>query len=101
MMNKLASAALLTGLLVTAASAATTSVTLHVAGMTCAICPITVRKALSRLSGVTQVTVHYAQKDVVVTYDDAKTSPRALAKATADAGYPATIAARSDKGGSK
>ena len=34
-------------------------VVLDVENMTCAVCPITVKKALSRVPGVSQVTVDY------------------------------------------
>jgi len=69
--------------------AATRTVTLDVPGMTCPVCPITVRKALRAVPGVTSVRVTHAKKEAIVTYDDAKTKVSALTKATADAGYPA------------
>ena len=68
--------------------AATRTVTLDVPGMTCPVCPITVRKALRAVPGVTSVRVTYAKKEAIVTYDDVKTKVSALTKATADAGYP-------------
>ena|SRR5882762_2205955 len=68
--------------------AATRTVTLDVPGMTCATCPITVKKALNKVSGVSKIDVSYEQKTAVVTYDDAKTNVLALMKATTDAGYP-------------
>ncbi len=68
--------------------AATHTVTLDVPGMTCPVCPITVRKALRAVPGVTHVDVQYAKKEAIVTYDDTKTSISALTKAAADAGYP-------------
>lgn len=70
------------------ALAASRTVTLDVPGMTCPVCPITVRKALRTVRGVTHVDVRYAKKEAIVTYDDTKTSISALTKATADAGYP-------------
>ena len=89
MKTLLAVAAALT-LLTTAAQAELKTVTLAVSGMTCATCPITVKKALTKVDGVTKVDVDYDKRQVVVTYDDAKTSIEALTKATADAGYPST-----------
>lgn len=71
--------------------AADKTVTLSVSGMTCAACPITVKKALSKVDGVEKTEVSYENKEAVVTYDDAKTSVEALAKATADAGYPSDV----------
>jgi len=63
-------------------------VTLNVSGMTCPACPITVKKALEKVSGVSKVEVRYEKKQVLVTFDDAKTNTDALMKATTNAGYP-------------
>ena len=49
---------------------------------------ITVKKALQRVEGVSNISVDLARKEVVVTFDDAKTNDSALVKATTDAGYP-------------
>lgn len=71
--------------------AATQTVTLAVPGMTCAACPITVKKALSKVEGVSQVNVTFEKREAVVTFDDAKTSVQKLTKATEDAGYPSSV----------
>ena len=71
--------------------AAIKTVTLSVPGMTCAACPITVKKALTRVAGVEKVQVTFEKKQAVVTYDDAKTNVQALTKATENAGYPSTV----------
>ena len=68
--------------------AGTRTVTLKVPGMTCPACPITVKKALTKVEGVSQVDVNYEKKQAVVTFDDAKTDTKALVKATTEAGYP-------------
>ncbi len=68
--------------------AATKTVTLDVPGMTCPACPITIKKALNKVQGVSKVDVNYEKKQAVVTFDDAKTETKALVKATTDAGYP-------------
>lgn len=68
--------------------AASRSATLEVPGMTCAACPVTVKKALSRVDGVSDVQVSFERKQAVVTFDDAKTSVGALTQATTNAGYP-------------
>lgn len=68
--------------------AATRTVTLAVPGMTCAACPITVKKSLLKVEGVSKVDVGFEKREAVVTYDDAKTSVQKLTKATEDAGYP-------------
>ena len=59
-------------------------------GMTCAACPITVKAALNKVDGVSQVDVSYADLEAVVTFDDARTSVEALTEATTNAGYPST-----------
>ncbi|MFC5607609.1 mercury resistance system periplasmic binding protein MerP [Variovorax soli] len=66
------------------------TVTLSVPGMTCAACPITVKQALSKVTGVNKADVSFEKKQAVVSFDDAKTNIQALTKATADAGYPST-----------
>jgi periplasmic mercuric ion binding protein len=75
-------------LLVTSALASPKTVTLNVSGMTCAACPITVKKALEKVPGVSSVDVQFEKKQVLVTFDDAKTTTDALVKATTNAGYP-------------
>lgn len=71
--------------------AATQTVTLTVPGMTCAACPITVKKSLSRVDGVEDIKVSLAQRAAVVTFDDSKTSAQALTRATENAGYPSEV----------
>ncbi len=73
------------------ALAATKTVTLAIPSMTCPVCPITVKKALKAVPGVSQVDVNFDKKDAVVSFDDSKTSVAALTKATADAGYPSRL----------
>jgi mercuric ion binding protein len=71
--------------------AATQTVTLAVPGMTCATCPITIKKALSKVEGVSKTDVSFDKREAVVTFDDAKTSMQKLTKATEDAGYPSSV----------
>ena len=85
----LATLAVLT--VVVPAWAAPQTVTLSVPGMTCAACPITVRQALSKVSGVDKIDVSLEKKEVVVSFDDTMTSLAALTKATENAGYPSTV----------
>ncbi len=80
----------LLALLSTPALAARQTVTLSVPGMTCAACPFTVKAALNKVDGVTQVDVSYSEREAVVTFDDTQTSVEALTQATANAGYPST-----------
>jgi len=70
--------------------AAPETVTLAVSKMTCAACPITVKKALSRVPGVTEVSVSYEKKQAIVVFDDTQTNVAALTRATADVGFPST-----------
>jgi mercuric ion binding protein len=63
-------------------------VTLNVPGMTCPVCPITVKKALEKVQGVSKVEVRFEKKQVLVTFDDAKTNTDSLVKATTNAGFP-------------
>jgi periplasmic mercuric ion binding protein len=74
--------------LVAPAWASPQTVTLNVSGMTCPACPITVKKALEKVPGVSKVDVRFEKKQVLVTFDDAKTNTDALVKATTSAGYP-------------
>lgn len=82
-------AGVVTALVLTApAWASPQTVTLNVAGMTCPVCPITVKKALEKVEGVSKVDVRFEKKQVLVTFDDAKTNTDALVKATTNAGFP-------------
>jgi len=73
------------------ALAGTETVTLSVPGMTCAACPITVKKALMKVDGVTGVDVNYEPREAVVAFDDTRTSVEEITKATADVGYPSSV----------
>ncbi len=91
-MKKLISiAAFFATLAVVPAWAAIQTVTLSVPGMTCAACPITVKKALSKVDGMQEINVSYKKLEAVVSFDDAKTTVDALTKATENAGYPASV----------
>lgn len=63
---------------------------LDVQNMTCALCPVTVKKSLQDVPGVTQAKIDFDKKTATVTFDADKTSAAALVKATTDAGYPST-----------
>lgn len=73
------------------ALAAPQTVALSVAGMTCAACPITVKKALTKVDGVTQVKVSYEKREAIVTFDDSKADAQKLIEAATNAGYPASL----------
>lgn len=70
--------------------AAPQSVTLSVPGMNCASCPITVKKALTKVAGVEKVEINLGKREARVSFDDVKTTTLALTQATKDAGYPST-----------
>lgn len=70
------------------------TVVLDVSGMTCPVCPITVKKALEHVNGVTQAQVKLETHQAMVRYDDKKTNENALLDATFEAGYPAKIIRR-------
>ncbi|GLZ89352.1 mercury ion transport protein periplasmic component MerP [Metapseudomonas resinovorans] len=90
-MKKLLVSIALATLVATPVWAAMQTVTLAVPGMTCAACPITVKKALIKVEGVTKAEVSYENREAIVTFDDAKTNVQALTKATEDAGYPSSV----------
>lgn len=71
--------------------AATQTVTLSVPGMNCATCPITVKKALTKLGGVVDVKSNLGKRRTSVVYDDTQVSLDALTRATKDAGFPSTV----------
>ena len=90
-MKKLIALVALASALITPTWAATQTVTLSVPGMTCAACPFTVKKALTKVDGVQKVEVSYERLVAVVTFDDTRTSVEALTKATENAGYPSAV----------
>jgi mercuric ion binding protein len=67
------------------------TVTLSLPTMDCAVCPITVKKALGKVEGVSRVEVDFAKRQAIVSFDNARTSAEALTRATTDAGYPSTV----------
>ena len=67
------------------------TVTLDVTKMDCAVCPITVRKALEEVPGVETARVDLKTKRAVVAFDPARTSPEVLSRATAAAGFPSSV----------
>jgi len=86
--NKMLATLALMAILSAPVWAATKTVTLDVPGMTCPTCPITIKKALNKVQGVSKVDVSYEKKQAVVTFDDTKTDTKALVQATTNAGYP-------------
>lgn len=63
---------------------------LDVKNLTCNLCPVTVKKSLEHVSGVSQARIDFEKKTATVTFDADKTTVAALVKATTDAGFPST-----------
>lgn len=84
--------ALLAALLPLSALAATPqSAVLDVQNMTCGLCPVTVKKSLEKVSGVSQVQINLKATTAQVTFDADKTTVAALVRATTEAGFPSTV----------
>ena len=64
---------------------------LDINGMDCASCPLTVKVALKKVSGVAEVQVDYKSRSAIVHFDPAKTQADVLAKTVTDIGYPTTV----------
>jgi len=67
------------------------TVTLSIPTMTCPVCPITVKKSLEKVSGVSKVKVDFETKTAIVTFNSQKVEIKALTKATMDAGFPSQV----------
>lgn len=63
-----------------------------VENMTCALCPVTVKRAIEGVEGVRAVEVDFEAKTATVVFDTTATSAESIAAASANAGYPARIA---------
>lgn len=83
--------AALAALPLAALAAAPKTVTLDVKNMTCELCPITVKKSLEKVSGVSAVKIDFHKKTATVTYAPDKAQAEALIRATTNAGYPSTV----------
>lgn len=63
--------------------------TFAIKNMTCPLCPITVKRAMSGVAGVRSVEVDFKAKTATVSFDPSRTTIAAITKASTDAGYPA------------
>jgi mercuric ion binding protein len=90
-MNRLVLISAVVALPLTLSAGNLQTVTLDVQNMSCAVCPITVKKALQRVPGVTDAKVDFDKKTASVSFDPDKANLAALTKATADAGYPSAV----------
>ena len=72
-------------------AAAAQTVTFVIDNMTCALCPITVKRAMEGVKGVRAVVINFEARTATVVFDMAVTSADAIATASANAGYPARL----------
>ena len=66
------------------------TLTLTVTGMTCGGCENAVKRGLSRLDGVGEVTASHADARVVVTFDPSRVSPDDIKARIGAMGYTVT-----------
>lgn len=80
-------------MLISSASLAATAQTavLDVQNMTCGLCPVTVKKSLEKVAGVSLARIDFAKKTATVTFDSDKTNTLELVKATTVAGFPSAV----------
>jgi mercuric ion binding protein len=80
-------------LLLTGSAFASTpeTITLDVQNMSCAVCPITVKKALEKVPGVNDVKVDFKRKAATVHLDLDLADAAVLTRATTAAGFPSTV----------
>ena len=73
------------------AQAATTQqqATFTIENMTCALCPVTVKKAMEGVAGVKSVAIDFDAKTATVIFDPTKATVATIAQASTNAGYPA------------
>jgi mercuric ion binding protein len=90
MMNK-TTLTLLGSLSASALFAAEQTIDLSVPTMNCPVCPITVRKALEKVPGVSNVAVDFAFRCATVAFEDTVATSAQLTRATAEAGYPSAL----------
>lgn len=78
----------------TDAATVTQSATFAIENMTCALCPVTVRKAMEGVPGVKSVSANFEEKTATVVFDPRVTDTAAIVAASTDAGYPAHTVGR-------
>lgn len=63
----------------------------YVDKMTCALCPVTVKAAMSAVEGVQSVEIDFDARTAHVVFDPNLTDTAAIASASEQAGYPAAL----------
>ena len=89
-MRRLLAASMSLMLALAAMAANAQTAVLDVRNMTCGLCPITVKKSLEKVPGVTDAKVDFDKKMATVKFDADKVNTAALVKATTEAGFPST-----------
>ena len=74
--------------------AAEETVTFAVDNMTCALCPVTVKRAIAGVEGVRAVDIDFAARTATVVFDAAVTSAEAISTASTNTGNPAIVRGR-------
>jgi Cd2+/Zn2+-exporting ATPase len=74
---------------------------LHIDGMSCASCANAVEKALAAVPGVEKATVNFVSRTATVTLSDRPATEKQLVAAVNQAGYRASIRARSEEAESR
>ena len=67
------------------------STVLKAKGMTCASCPLTVKKLLLQQPGASEAIIDFRLQQAQVKFNPEKTQPQRLAKVITDIGYPTTV----------
>lgn len=67
------------------------TVTFEVANMTCALCPVTVKRAMESVEGLRAVEIDFEARTATVVFDTGVTDAETIAAASANAGYPAEV----------
>ena len=65
--------------------------TLSLPSMTCAMCPITIKKALTKIDGIKDVSVNFEDKKATVIYDADIVDLALILTTTGNVGYPSTV----------
>lgn len=65
--------------------------TFAIENMTCALCPVTVKRAMEGVEGVRSVNIDFDAKTATVVFDPSVTNADAIAAASTNAGYPASV----------
>jgi len=69
----------------------TKTVILSIPGMTCPVCPITIKKALEGITGVNKVSIDFESKIAMVVFNPNTVQVSDLTAATNNAGYPSSV----------